>query len=154
MACMKVIFLQDVHGVARKGDVKEVADGYARNFLFPQNAATPATRDALRALEEEKRVIEKRAVEDLEQIERLAETLDGYEIEIVAKASPSGTLYASVTPQRIAEELKKKGFAVPPDGVVVTDHPEPIKEEGEYAAVVNLDHGLEAEIKVIVRGSQ
>lgn len=149
---MKVIFLHDVAGVAHKGDVKDVADGYARNFLFPQNAAKLATREALSELEEEKRIAEKRAVEDLERVEQLAETLDGYEVEISAKTSPVGTLYASVTPRRIAEELKKKGFAVPLDGVVIKDHAEPIKEEGEYDAVVNLEHGLEAEIKVIVKG--
>lgn len=150
---MKVIFLHDVAGVAHKGDVKEVADGYARNFLFPQNAAKPATREALGELEEEKKAAEKRAVEDLERVERLADTLDGYEVEILAKTSPVGTLYASVTPRRIAEELKKKGFAVPLDGVVFKNQTEPIKEEGEYEAVVNLEHGLEAEIKVIVKGS-
>lgn len=146
---MKVIFLQEVPEVASKGEVKDVADGYAQNFLFPHGFARPATKEALAELEAARRVEEKAALEDLQHAERLAERLDGFELELKTKASDAGTFYAAITPRRVAEELKHHGFVVPPDGVEFKmEHP--IKEPGEYEAVVHLDHGLEAEIKVIV----
>ncbi|MBI4133076.1 50S ribosomal protein L9 [Candidatus Uhrbacteria bacterium] len=146
---MKVIFLQEVQDVAQKGDVKDVADGYASNFLFPQGLARAATKEALAELEAARQAEEKAALEDLQRAERLAERLDGFELELKTKASDTGTFYAAITPRRIAEELKHHGFVVPSDGVAFkVEHP--IKEPGEYEAVVHLDHGLEAEIKVII----
>ncbi len=147
---MKVIFLQDVPEVANKNEIKDVTDGYARNFLFPQGLAKPVTRAALEELEKTKKALESAALEDLRRTEELAGKLDGYELEIMARASPEGTLYAAVSPRRVAEELRQKGFAVPGENIKFKDDG-PLKEEGEYEAVVNLDHGLEAEIKVIVR---
>lgn len=146
---MKVIFLQDVPQVATKGEAKDVADGYARNFLFPQGFAKVATKEALLELEREHKAREKAALEDLKRVEALAEELDGLELEIQAKASEGGTLYAAVTSHRIVDELKRRSYLVPPDSVEIIDTT-PIKEPGEYRAVVHLDHGLEAELKVIV----
>lgn len=150
---MKVIFLQDVQGVANKGDVKEVAPGHAQNFLFPQGLAAVATREALIALETEKKRREKDALADLNRVEALVQKFDGYELEITAKVSPTGTLYAAVTPERIIEELKRHGFEVTRANVVLPDG-HPIKETGEYDATVVLEHGLEAEIKIIVEAQK
>lgn len=146
---MKVIFLQDVQGVANKGEVKEVAPGHAQNFLFPQGLARVATREALAMLEAEKKRREKEALADLNRIEALVQKFDGYELEIAAKVSPTGTLYAAVTPERVIDELKRHGFEIPRANVTLPDGL-PIKETGEYDATVVLDHGLEAEIKIII----
>lgn len=149
---MKVIFLQDVQGVANKGDVKEVAPGHAQNFLFPQGLAQVATKEALVALEAEKKRREKEAVADLERTEALIQKLDGYELEVSVKVSPAGTLYAAVTPEHIVEELKKRSFTLGRARVMLPDE-HPIKETGEYDATVVLDHGLEAEIKIIIEAA-
>ncbi len=146
---MKVIFLQDVPEVATRGDVKDVADGYARNFLLPQGLAKPATKEALAELEAAEKAREQAALEDLRKAELLTGRLDGFELELKAKASEAGTLYAAITPRRIADELARRGFAVPAEGVEMKNGNH-IKEPGEYEAIVHLDHGLEAEIKVIV----
>lgn len=146
---MKVIFLQDVKDVATRGEVKDVADGYARNFLLPHQLATLATKEALDALEAERRAREKDAEDDLARAEALAAKLDGFEVMIRSKASPSGTLYAAITPERVAEELNRRGFRVNRDAVTLAAGVA-LKEPGEYEATVQLDHGLEADIKVIV----
>lgn len=148
---MKVIFLQDVENVAIKGDVKDVADGYAANFLFPQDLAKPATEQLVAETQREKELREKAATEDLKRTQEFATKLDGFEVEVEAKASPEGTLYGAVSSEVVAGALKTNGFNIREDAVVFKDREEPVKEEGEYEAVVNLDHGLEAEIKVIVR---
>lgn len=150
---MKVIFLQDVHGVANKGELKDVAPGHAQNFLFPQGLAKVATGEALAELEAEKKRREKEAVADLERTERLVQKLDGYELEINLKVSSTGTLYAALTPEQVVEELKNRGFTLGHARVTLPEE-HPIKETGEYDATVVLDHGLEAEIKIIVEPSQ
>ena len=149
---MKVIFLKDITGVAQRGDIKDVSDGHARNFLIPQGLAKLATKEAIAEVEREKKAREKQAVMDLERAEALAARLDGLEVEITVKASPAGTFYAAVTPHRIAEELKRRGFDVSLNSVELRDTVH-LKEAGEYPAVVHLDHGLEAEIKVIVEAN-
>lgn len=146
---MRVVFLQDVPDVAQSGDVKDVADGYARNFLFPQNLAKTATREALEELERAKKAREKQALDDLHRTEVLAERLDGYEVMIKVKASPTGTLYAALNRKQVADALARQGFEVPEEGIEFKSE-EDIKEGGDYDAVVHLDHGLEAEIKIVV----
>ena len=145
---MQVIFLQDVQGVANKGEVKEVAPGHAQNFLFPQSLAKLATKEALSELAADKKRREKEAVADLNRVEELVQKLDGYELEIRMKVSPSGTLYAAVTTERIIDELKRCGFDITRAAITLPNGH--IKETGEYDATVTLDHGLEAEIKIVI----
>jgi len=145
---MKVIMLKDVEAIGQKNEVKEVADGYARNFLIPNGLAKQATEAAIKQAEAEKEALAKKAEEDLKNIEEKASQLDGQEIEIPAKVGESGTLFAAVTGARIAKALKDRGFDVKRTQVKLT---EPIKEIGEYDDIlVELPHGLEAKIKVIV----
>ncbi|MBI4280671.1 50S ribosomal protein L9 [Candidatus Uhrbacteria bacterium] len=150
---MKVVFLQTVKKVAQKGVVKEVADGYARNFLIPHGLAKPATAEALQELKAEAERRKREAEEDLARVERIADSLDGYELEITVKISPAGTFYGGLAVKRISEELKKRGFSIAPEQISFkTDGP--IKEPGAYEAVINFDHGLEAEIKIMVEGKE
>jgi large subunit ribosomal protein L9 len=144
---MKVIFLKDVPSLGKKNEVKEVSDGHARNFLFPEGLAKPASEQALAQLEEEKKVLAQKAEADLKQQEHLVTQLDGQEIEISAKADETGKLYGSITPAKIAKILKDKGFEVAKKNVKLED---PIKEVGEHDVPLEMDHGLEAKIKVIV----
>jgi len=144
---MKIILLQDVGKLGKKNDVKEVADGHARNFLFPRGLAKPATEEALKQLEIEKEAATKKAEEDLKITEGLVAQVDGQEIEILVKSGKGGKLYGSITPAKIVNALSEKGFEIKKSQVKLD---KPIKEAGEYDVALELDHGLEAKIKLIV----
>lgn len=144
---MKVILIQDVEKLGKKYDVREVANGFARNFLFPKNLAKPATASALKILEAEKAAAEAEAEEDLKKVEETVAMLDGQEIEIPTKIGEDGKLYGAITPQKIVSTLKEKGFLITKKQVKLG---EPIKEMGEYDISLEFAHGLEAKIKIIV----
>lgn len=144
---MKVILQQDIENLGKKYDIKSVADGYARNFLIPKGLVRPATKEALEELEKLRENLAKKAEEELKIIQEIVLRLDGLEIEIPVKIGDDGKLYGSVTSARILEKLKEKGFDVKKIQIQLK---EPIKEVGEYPILINFDHGLEAEIKVIV----
>lgn len=144
---MKVILLQDVEDLGKKYEVKEVKDGYARNFLLPKKMAKPATKQALKWLEDQKEIIEKEAEEDLKKAQELASKLDGLEISMDVKVGEEGQLFESINFQKITDKLKEMGFEVKKSQIKLQ---EPIKELGEFPVKINLDHNLEAEIKVII----
>jgi len=143
---MKVILIKDVKNLGHEGDIKEVASGHARNFLIPQSFAVEATEKALAEAEAKKAKMEKQAEANLTMAEDLVSKLEGQIIEIALKASDEGTLYAAVSPAKIVTALKEKGFEVRKDQVMAGD----IKEVGENEVTINLDHGLEARITLII----
>lgn len=144
---MKVILLQDVEGLGKKYEVKEVKNGYARNLLLPEKLAKAATKEALKWLAGQKEVIEKEAEEDLKKAQGLASELDGLEVSIAVKIGDEGQLFESINSQKIVEKLKEMGFEVKKSHVKLEN---PIKDIGEFPVSIMLDHNLEAEIKVVV----
>ena len=144
---MKVILLKDVEGTGRKGDVKNVSDGYARNFLFAKKLAKPATKLALEELEKEKELEAKKAELELQQTQQTVSQIDGLEIEITAKADETGKLYGAINEVKLSAIFKEKGFDVKKNQIKI---PQPIKAVGEYPVIILFDHGLEADIKIIV----
>jgi len=142
---MKVIFLKDVEKVGKKFEVKEVKDGYARNFLLPNGLAKPATKEVLEWLEIQKEIQERKAEQDLKKAQELASTLDGLELTISVKVGESDQLFESVTAQKISEKLKEMGFDIKKGQVELQ---EPIKEIGEFPVKIKLEHNLEVEIRV------
>ena len=144
---MKVILLQDVEKVGKKFEVKEVADGYGRNFLLARNLAKPATPDALEWLEMQKEIVSQKAEEDLKTMQDLASSLDDLEVPITVKVGEEGQLFESINAQKITERLKEMGHEVKKNQVRLE---EPIKELGEFPVKIHLDHNLEAEIRVIL----
>ena len=148
---MKVILLSDVKGTGKRGEIKDVAAGHARNFLLPQGLARQATEAAVAAMEAAAQKTKKVIEEDLCSAQRVASKLDGAEIEIHAAASKEGTLYAAVTGQKIVEAVKKEyGVALAPAQVFLR---RPLKETGEFTVTIQPGHGLEAELRVIVTAS-
>ncbi|MCH1626765.1 50S ribosomal protein L9 [Fredinandcohnia quinoae] len=105
---MKVIFLKDVKGKGKKGEVKNVSDGYAHNFLLKQNLAIEATPGNIKSLEAKKNKESKEAAEELEQSKKLKETIEKLTVELQAKSGEGGRLFGSVTSKQIADELAKK----------------------------------------------
>ncbi|MGD0576829.1 MAG: 50S ribosomal protein L9 [Candidatus Staskawiczbacteria bacterium] len=144
---MKVILLQDVEGLGKKYEVKDVKDGYARNLLLPEKLAKAATRQALKWLAGQKEIIEKEAEEDLKKAQVLASQLDGLELNITVKVGDEGQLFESINSQKIVERLKEMGFEVKKSQVKLEN---PIKELGEFPVNINLDHNLESEVKLII----
>jgi len=144
---MKVILLEDVEKLGKKYDIKDVKDGYARNFLIPKKLAKKATKDVLKWLETQKESIEKIAEEDLKKAGDLASRLDGLELTIAVKIGEEGQLFESINNQKISEKMKEMGFEVKKSQVNLE---KPIKELGEFPAKINLDHNLEVEIKLII----
>ncbi|OGH71248.1 MAG: 50S ribosomal protein L9 [Candidatus Magasanikbacteria bacterium RIFCSPLOWO2_01_FULL_43_20b] len=145
---MKVIFLKDVPGVGSKDEIKEVADGYARNFLLKQGLAKAATAVAIESV---KALEEKRAREvkrELVESQRIASRLDGVEIEIIAKTSDANTLYSGVGAEQIARAVRKQLGVDLQVGQI--DLRKGIKECGEHRVKIKFPHGLEAELIVRV----
>lgn len=105
---MKVIFLQDVKGQGKKGEIKEVAEGYARNYLLPRGLAQLATAGATKNLEQMKAAEEKRKARELQEAQALAERLSKMKLVIKAKAGESGRLFGAITSKQIAEALEKE----------------------------------------------
>ena len=144
---MKVILLQDIEGLGKKYEVKDVKNGHARNFLLPEKLARAATKPALKWLSDQKEIIAKEVEEDLKKAQVLASELDGLELSVVVKVGDEGQLFESINSQKIVEKLKEMGFEVKKSQVKLEN---PIKEIGEFPVSISLDHNLEAEIKLIV----
>jgi large subunit ribosomal protein L9 len=144
---MKVILLQDIEGLGKKYEIKEVKNGHARNLLIPKKMVRAATKQALKWLADQKEVIEKEVEEDLKKAQGLASGLDGLEVAIAVKVGDEGQLFESINTQKIVEKLKEMGFEVKKSQVKLEN---PIKDLGEFPVSINLDHNLEAEIKVVV----
>jgi large subunit ribosomal protein L9 len=105
---MKVIFLKDVKGKGKKGEVKNVADGYAHNFLLKQGLAIEANQANVSTLSAQKKKEEKVAANELEEAKELKENLEKITVEFSAKSGEGGRLFGSITSKQIAEELNKK----------------------------------------------
>jgi len=144
---MKVILLQDIEGLGKKYEVKEVKNGHARNFLLPGKQVRAATKEGLKWLADQKEVIEKEVEEDLKKAQVLASELDGVEVSIVVKVGDEGQLFESINSQKIVEKLKEMGFEIKKSQIKLAS---PIKEPGEFPISISLSHNLEAEVKVIV----
>ncbi|MBM6616914.1 50S ribosomal protein L9 [Bacillus suaedaesalsae] len=105
---MKVIFLKDVKGKGKKGEVKNVADGYAHNFLLKQGLAVEANNTAINTLEAQKKKAEKEAESELEEAKKLKGNLEALTVQLLAKSGEGGRLFGSITTKQIADELQKK----------------------------------------------
>ncbi|SDI58453.1 MULTISPECIES: 50S ribosomal protein L9 [Alteribacillus] len=109
---MKVIFNQDVKGKGKKGEVKNVSEGYARNYLFPNNLAVEATKGNLKNLEAKQESENKKAQQQLEEAKEYKEKLEKTKVEIKAKAGDGGRLFGAVSTKQIAETLKSMNLKV------------------------------------------
>lgn len=148
---MKVILLQNVDNLGKKDEVKDIPAGFARNFLIPKGLVLAATEENLQKLEEQKKQDEEKAAHDLEEQEKTASRLDGREVMVEVTVGKEGQLFESINKQKISEHLKEMGFDVDKTQINLKS---PIKELGEFPIKLELDHNLEAEIKIIVSEKQ
>jgi large subunit ribosomal protein L9 len=145
---MKVVFLEDVAGVARGGDVKEVKNGFARNYLIPKSLAVPATHNALQGVERLAGEADVTRVKRLEDVKALAAELNGFQVNIDMRAGSGGRLYGSVTNVMIAEALAELTDREIDRRIIEIE--EPIRRMGNFEVNVRLDAEVEAKINVLV----
>ena len=149
---MRVIFLQNVAKVARAGDVKEVKNGYARNYLIPNGLAAQATHDELQKVEKLKKVAEQQLLRESKEWSEIAEALEGQTVTVKMRAGESGQLYGSVTNSILSRELANlTQREIDRRKIILT---EPLRELGEFEVPVHLHEDIKATIKVVVEAQE
>lgn len=145
---MQVVLLKDIKRLGKTGDVRNVADGYARNYLIPRGLATAATPGAVREAQEQAAVQAKQAAREQAQAQSLAEQVTGVKLTFKARAGETGRLYGSITTGDISEELQKQtGKAVDRRKIALE---EPIRDLGTYQVPIKLGGDAVANIEVTV----
>lgn len=145
---MKVLLLENVKGLGKAGEVKEVADGYARNYLIPRGMAVPATPENLSQAEYKKRIQEAKMKRLAEDMQALAEALSEITLTFKVKAGEKDKLFGSITNAEIALALERQ-LGRPFDKHKV-ELEEPIKQLGIYSVPIRLMPGLVAQVRVVV----
>ncbi len=145
---MKVIFTADVRGQGKKGELKEVSTGYARNYLLPRGLATEATADNLNAFKLKEKARAAQIAKERAQAEEYAKKLSGVQVTIRAKAGANGKLFGAVTSQEISDALREQfGMDVEKNKIV---QPEPIKSYGSYTVKAKLGYEISGTVNVLV----
>lgn len=147
MSMVKVVFLQEVPNVARAGEVKQVAPGYARNYLIPRGLAMVATASSLKTWEDRKRAEEKRGQAREQHRHDLHKRLSEMTLVLRAKTGGKERLYGALTAGHIATELEQQGIKVDRKDIELSG---PIRRLGEHMVLVRVASGLEAQLKVKV----
>ncbi|MEX1376416.1 MAG: 50S ribosomal protein L9 [Eubacteriales bacterium] len=145
---MKVILLKDVKGSGKKGDIVNVSDGYARNFLFPKGLAQEATKQNINTVEQKKAAIEHQQELELQEAKDLAASLDNKEVTIKLKAGANGKLFGSANTKDVADAVNEQlNMDIDKKKLVLKDS---IKECGVYPVKIKLYPNVTASIKVNV----
>ena len=145
---MRVVFLEDVAGVAQGGDVKEVKNGFARNYLIPKNYAVPATHNALQRVKQYAEQAEKTRLKLLQDMRELSETLNGKRVSVEMRAGASGQLYGSVTNAIIADKLgAMSDREIDRRSIEISS---PIRQLGSFDVTVRLHPEVQAHVDVLV----
>jgi large subunit ribosomal protein L9 len=145
---MKVIFQADVKGKGKKGEMKDVSDGYARNFLLPKKLAVEATADAVNTMRLQEKARARQMAEEKAAAEAAAEQLKGVIVKIAARAGESGKLFGSITSKEIADALSAQhGISIEKNKIVQAD---PIKAYGSYEVRCRLGYEVTGTINLLV----
>ena len=145
---MRIILKEDIEKLGNKGDIIEVADGYARNYLIPKGLALAVTRGNMRLIEEEKKRFLKQREKEIKSAEEISEKLASLEIEIYKKAGENDVLYGSVTSSELADLLTDKGFEIDKKAIIIE---EPIKRLGVHYFEVRIHNEIKARVRVVVK---
>ncbi len=143
---MKVILLQDIKGKGKKGQMLEVSDGYARNYMLPRKMAIEATPDAINTMRMNDKATQERIAREKAEAMALSKELRGLTLVVTAKGGGAGRLFGSVTNQEIADALKAKaGVTLDKRKIVMSD---PIKSVGTYTVTCKLGYEITAPLMV------
>ncbi len=149
---MRVVFLDDVEGTARAGEIKNVADGYARNFLLPRKLAAPATTTTVQQAESRAKALAREQEKTDAAARAVAEKVGSVSITISARAGAEGRLFGSVTASDIAEAVNAQAGTSLEHRQVGLD--QPIKEVGTYPVTVSLTRNVKAEVTIEVQSEE
>ncbi|MGR6837303.1 50S ribosomal protein L9 [Syntrophomonas erecta] len=145
---MKVIFLEDVKGKGKQGEIKEVADGYARNYLLPKGLAVEATQTRVKENQEKKRRKQKQQEKEKTEALELKKKLEGKSIRIKARTGGGDKLFGAVTAKEIADTINEQlGIQIDKKKV---DFKDPIKHLGQYKIKLKIYPAIQTDIMVIV----
>ena len=144
---MKVLLKEDIQKLGWFGDIVEVNNGYARNYLLPQGLATTVSEDSIRALAEEKAKRAEQRIKEKKRLEEAAKAVDGAEAVIAAKANELGHLFGSVSEKQIAANLREQGFTVADEVVQLQEH---IKAVGTHQVKLRFSENVIVNVNVIV----
>ncbi|MDR2398169.1 MAG: 50S ribosomal protein L9 [Spirochaetaceae bacterium] len=147
---MKVILNKDLSPLGEEGDIKDVAKGYARNFLFPRGIALPYTERTIALFESRREAIEARKAEKRKDAASIKEKLEVLDLLITMPAGANGKLYGAVTNQTVADELTKLGFPIERKRIELAGNT--LKSVGKYKVLVKLYESAAAEINLTVQG--
>jgi large subunit ribosomal protein L9 len=147
---MKVILNKDLATLGEEGDVKDVAKGYARNYLFPRGIALPYTESTIKLFESRRDAIEARKEDKRKDAMGIREKLEALELVIVMPAGANGKLYGAVTAQTIMDELDKQGFKIERKRIELTGNS--FKSVGKYKVTIKLYENASAELSLTVEG--
>ena len=142
---MKVILLQDVKGKGKKGQMIEVSDGYARNFMLPKKMAIEATADAINTMKMNDKATQERIAREKAEALAISKKLREMTLTVTAKGGGAGRLFGSVTSQEIADALAKQGIKLDKRKIVISD---PIKNVGTYTVNCKLGYEISAPLTV------
>ena len=145
---MQIILQEDVEKLGTRGQVVEVAEGYARNFLLPRKLALEASAGNMKRLEKMRATFAKKEATEKGDAQKLAELLAGVSLELTRKAGENDQLFGSVTSADISEALAAKGFNVDKRKIALAD---PIKVVGEFEIPVKLHREIAANVKLSVK---
>ena len=149
---MKVVFLEDVEGVAQGGEIKEVKNGFARNYLIPKQLAAPATHNYLQKIEKLKKNASDVRVKRLDEMKEIADVVDNIQINIEMRASLNGRLYGSVTGTMVADAITLETGQKIERRLVQLDNP--IRELGGFDVTVRFHSDVLATVKVNIHSTE
>ena len=145
---MKIVLLQDVKTLGKKYEIKEVADGYAKNFLIPQKIAKKANKQAINIINKWKKEQELKIQTYKEKINKFIEQVNNKKIKITAKTNEKGILFSSITALQISKKIEKDfNFKLEEKNIVLE---KPIKKIGEFLININFNYGLKTHLKLII----
>ena len=144
---MKVIFIKDMKGQGKKGEIKEVSEGYATNFLFPRGVARPATEGNMKTLEQQHASEQKRKQQEKEEAVQLGKKLEEMTVTLKAKSGEGGRLFGAITSKQIAEALASEKIKIDKRKIELSD---PIRHLGVTQVPVKLHPDVKATLKVQV----
>jgi len=144
---MKVILLQEIQSLGKPGEVKSVADGYARNFLIPKKLAEPATETALKNRTRKQAETSARLAREKTGFEEMAEKLRSLELRFSMKVGEKGQAFGSISVQDIADKLAEQGIKIEKGWIELEQG---IKTTGEYSVKLTLPHQIELGVRVVV----
>ncbi|MVP00740.1 MULTISPECIES: 50S ribosomal protein L9 [Paenibacillus] len=144
---MKVVFLKDVKGQGKKGEIKEVSEGYATNFLIPRGLAAAGTDSAVKKVDQQNKAEQKRKEQEKQEAEALGAKLNETTVTIRTKSGEGGRLFGAITSKQIAEQLEKLGYKIDKRKIVLSD---PIRTLGVTKVPVKLHTEVTATISVQV----